>query len=249
MTTDTIIEIPPAGSADVPARKRASPVWRTVQILVALAIVIACFAYAIPKVANYSDVWTAITRMTAVQIGLLLAATAFNLLTYWWQNMALLPGLRLWPAAVNNQTSTSVANTMPGGGAVAVAVSYEMYHAWGFSGSQVGLSYTVTTLWNVFAKLAFPAIALALILMTGGGSRSLITASLVGMLILVSVIAVFALVLWRKEAARRIGSGLGRAASWISRLVRDVHGPSSGATSPSGSDARRSTWSFAAGSR
>ena len=49
------------------------------------------------------------------------------------------PHLGLWQAAVNNQTSTTVANTMPGGGYVSIAVSYEMYRAWGFSKTDVGL--------------------------------------------------------------------------------------------------------------
>jgi putative heme transporter len=222
MTTGVvIIEVPPDHSVDAPAaKKRKKPAWRALEILVALAIVVACFAYAIPKLASYSDVWTAITHMTPTQIGILLAVTAFNLLTYWWQNMASLPGLKLGPAAVNNQTSTSVANTMPGGGAVAVAVSYEMYRSWGFSGSDIGLSYTVTTLWNIFAKLAFPAIALVIILLTGGGSRALVTASLIGLLVLAAACVVFALVLWKKRFARAIGTALGHAASWASALIR-----------------------------
>jgi uncharacterized membrane protein YbhN (UPF0104 family) len=222
MTADTVLDVPSAdlASGAAVAAKRPRQGWRAVQILVALAIVVVCFAYAIPQLADYSQVWTAITEMTTAEIGILLAATAFNLVTYWWQNMASLPGLKLWPAAVNNQTSTSVANTMPGGGAVAVAVSYGMYHRWGFTGSEVGLSYTVTALWNIFAKLALPAIALALILITGGGSRSLVTAALVGVLILAAAIVLFSLILWKKQFALRIGTALARAASWVSRALR-----------------------------
>jgi hypothetical protein len=43
--------------------------------------------------------------------------------------MVSIPNLGLLQAAVNNQTSTSVANTMPGGGYISIAVSYEMYRS------------------------------------------------------------------------------------------------------------------------
>ena len=93
--------------------KRKSPVWRVVQILLAVAVVAISFFYAIPKIASYSEVWTEIKGMTPLEVGFLLAATALNLVTYWWANMVSIPNLGLWQAAVNNQTSTTVANTMP----------------------------------------------------------------------------------------------------------------------------------------
>jgi putative heme transporter len=83
-------------------------------------------------------------------------ATALNLVTYWWQNMVSIPRVGLWQAAVNNQTVTTVANTMPGGGYVAVAVSCDMYRSWGFAGSDVGVSVAVTSVLNIFAKLLLP---------------------------------------------------------------------------------------------
>ena len=52
--------------------------------------------YAIPKFADYAEVWTAITDAHAARDGLARSrATIFNLFTYWWANMAALPGLRL----------------------------------------------------------------------------------------------------------------------------------------------------------
>jgi hypothetical protein len=60
-------------------------------------IVVGIFVYAIPKFADYAQVWKAITTLTPIEMGTLIAATIFNLFTYWWANMAALPGLRLWP--------------------------------------------------------------------------------------------------------------------------------------------------------
>jgi putative heme transporter len=219
--TDVGVVAPPEDGdlgIDAPARKR--PVWRVVQILLAVAVVAISFLYAIPKIANYSEVWTEIRDMTRLELLFLFAATALNLVTYWWANMVSIPNLGLWQAAVNNQTSTTVANTMPGGGYVSIAVSYEMYRAWGFSKTDVGLSVAVTSVLNIFAKLALPAIALLLIILSGRASGSLVGASIVGILILVAAVVLFGLVMWKKRFARSIGSGLGRAATWVAMLLR-----------------------------
>ena len=91
-----------------------------IELLIVVVIIGILAAIAIPKFADYADVWKAITTLTPVEMGSLIVATIFNLFTYWWANMAALPGLRLWPAAVVTQTTTSVANTLPGGGAIAI---------------------------------------------------------------------------------------------------------------------------------
>jgi hypothetical protein len=69
--------------------------------------------------------------MTWVDLSTLVGAMVFNLITYWWQVMAAMPGLGLWLAAVVNQTATSIADTLPGGGHVAVGVTYTIYRSWG----------------------------------------------------------------------------------------------------------------------
>jgi uncharacterized membrane protein YbhN (UPF0104 family) len=207
-------------SAAVPERKRRSRVWRIVQILLSIAIVVGIFAYAIPKIADYSSVWKAVTDMTWLEIVTLVAATVFNLFTYWWQNMASMPGLRLAPAAVNNQTTTSIADTIPGGGYIAVGVGYAMYHSWGFTPTAIALSVAVTGIWNIFLKLGLPVIALALLAVSGQANGGLVTAALIGLAILAAAVTLFALMLWKKSLARRIGAAFGRAASWLRHLVR-----------------------------
>ncbi|MFB3738051.1 MAG: YbhN family protein [Candidatus Velamenicoccus archaeovorus] len=191
-----------------------------VQIALSVALVAGIFAYAIPKLADYSQVWDAITRMTWLELASLVAVTTFNLLTYWWQNMASIPGLGLWQAAVNNQTTTSVADTIPGGGYLAVGLGYAIYRSWGFPGSAIALSVAVTGIWNVFMKLGLPVVALAILAVEGQASGGLVAGALVGVVVLVVAVALFALVLWRKAFARRIGDALGRALSLARRLVR-----------------------------
>jgi uncharacterized membrane protein YbhN (UPF0104 family) len=190
------------------------------QIGSSVVLTIGIFAFAIPKLADYSAAWRAVTRMTSLQLAVLVGAMVFNLITYWWQNMASMVGLGFFQAAVNNQTTTSVADTVPGGGYLAVGVGYTMYRSWGFSNSAIALSAAVTGIWNILMKLGLPVIALALLAVTGNANASLVLASLIGLAILIAAVVLLALVLWKKELARRIGAGLGRGASAVRALFR-----------------------------
>jgi uncharacterized membrane protein YbhN (UPF0104 family) len=190
------------------------------QIGVSIVLVVGIFVFAIPKIASYASVWTAMRDMTWLEITSLVVAMVFNLLTYWWQNMASIPGLGLWQAAVCNQTTTSVADTIPGGAYVAVGLGYAIYRSWGFANSAIALSVLVTGIWNIFMKLGLPLIALAAIAVTGTVSSALVAASLIGVAVLAVAVVLFALVLWKKALARRIGSGLGHVASALRKVVR-----------------------------
>jgi uncharacterized membrane protein YbhN (UPF0104 family) len=123
-------------------------------------LVVAVFAFAIPKLTSYSAAWHAITQVSSLALLLLFLVKGFNL-TYWWQNMASMFGLGIWKAAVNNQTTTTIADTIPAGGYIAVGVGYKMYRSWAFTTAAIALSIAVTGIWNTFMKLALPMVAVA----------------------------------------------------------------------------------------
>ena len=193
---------------------------RSIQAAVSLVIVVAIFAYAIPRIADYSAVWATISDLTPLELSTLLAATVFNLFTYWLANMAALPGLRLWPAAVVTQTTTSVANTIPAGGAVALGLTYTILHSWGFDATAITLYIGVTGIWNIFMKLGLPIISLALLAITGQANPALVVGAVIGLFALGIAVGLFAFALWKKEFARRIGERLGKIVSWFRRLLR-----------------------------
>jgi putative heme transporter len=208
-------------TAEPAARARRTRIVRVAQVLFSVAIVVAIFAYAIPKFASYGAVWAVLRTLTWAQLGLLAAATVFNLITYWLQLMAALPGLTLGQAAVNNQTTTSIANTVPvAGGALSVGVSYAMLRSWGFSLAAITLMTILTGIWNAFLKLAMPIVAVALLAVTGSSTAALLAPALLGVAVLVGAVVLFALLMWKKELARRIGAAVGAAWSWLRRLVR-----------------------------
>jgi putative heme transporter len=192
---------------------------RVISGLVSLVLVVGIFVYAIPKIADYGEVWKTITALTPVEFGSLVAAMVFNLFTYWVANMAALPGLKLRQAAVLTQTTTSIANTLPAGGAVALGLTYQILRSWGFTGSAIALYIGVTGIWNIFTKLALPVLSIALLALTGGGGGAYVVAALIGVVVLVVAVVMLALVFWQESFARRVGDRLGRIVSWFRKLV------------------------------
>src|SRR5437764_9087128 len=134
-------------------RDRGHHTKRVVQVAISIVIVVGIFALIVPKFASYANVWTTITELTWLEFATLLLATLFNLFTYWWQMVAAMPGLSFAQAAVNNQSSTTIANILPGGGVVSIGVAYEMFRSWGFTGSEIALLLSTTGIWNALLKL------------------------------------------------------------------------------------------------
>jgi uncharacterized membrane protein YbhN (UPF0104 family) len=168
-------------------------------------VVIGVFAFAIPQIADYGTVVNTLRRLTWIEFWSLLLAMAFNLFTYWLANMAALPGLGLARAAVITQTTTSVANTLPAGGAIAVGLTYEMLHSWGFGRVDSTLYVAVTGIWNIFMKLALPIVSVAILALTGTSSAAFVTAAVIGLVVLATAVGVFALIFWKEELARHVG--------------------------------------------
>jgi uncharacterized membrane protein YbhN (UPF0104 family) len=202
-----------------PAKKKITP-GQIVAFVFGIVIVVLIFAVAIPRFADYGDVWNALKTLTPIEFWTLMAAMVFNLFTYWLANQAALMGMSLGQSAVVTQTSTTVANTLPAGGALAIGVSAAMLTSWGFTPAEITLYVGVTGIWNIFAKLGLPMIALVLLVITGNTNPALVTAALVGAAVLVGAVVLLVLVFRSEQMARKVGDLLGRAASALLKVVR-----------------------------
>lgn len=194
-------------------RGRGRDIRRILTGLASAAVIVGIFWGVLPRIADFSQVWKTIGAMTWLEISTLALASAWNLFTYWLVMIAVLPGLSLGRAAMANMSGAAVSNTLPGGGAIAVGLTYAMYSSWGFSPSQIALSVLVSGVWNDFIKLGLPVVAFALLALTGSTGTGLLTAALAGVAALAAAVALLGLGLWRKEFAYRVGSALGRAVS------------------------------------
>jgi putative heme transporter len=205
-----------------PARPRR-PAWRRwLAPAFSLLLVAAMIFWFLPQFTSLSDVWASVQDMTALQIGLLLLATVWNLATYQFVMVTATPGMTLRQATVSTETTTAVANTLVGGAAVAMGLTYAMNSSWGFSRSRTSVALLTSGLWNNFAKLGLPVVALALVAFTTPPTPGRVLAGLLGVAGLVAAVIGLWLVLRSRASAARVGVTLAR---WVSALLRLVHRP------------------------
>jgi uncharacterized membrane protein YbhN (UPF0104 family) len=199
---------------------RTRRIWRGIQGAVAAAVLAGVFLYLVPRFASYSAVWRVIHGLSGRQLAILLAATALNIFTYWPQMVAAMPGLTVTQAAVNNQASTAIANTLPGGGALGVGLAYRMFRQWGFDNTAIGLMALVTGIWNAFVKFGMPLVALAILAASGHVTRGLAVGAIIGVIALAVSITALVLILWKESLARAIGRFAARVVNAVRRPFR-----------------------------
>jgi uncharacterized membrane protein YbhN (UPF0104 family) len=203
-----------------PAAKPRSRTRLIAQAVFSLALVVVLFYYLLKDV-DLAQVWANIQAMTWREDAILIVLAAWNLATYAFVWMAVTPGLGFGRAMVMTQAATAVTNTVPTvGPAIGVGMTYGMFRSWGISGSRTSAAVVVSGVWNTFAKLGLPVLALALVLLQGGAGGGRVTLALAGIAALVAAIVVFALLLRSEQLAERFGLLAGRVASRLLRILR-----------------------------
>ena len=192
---------------------------RALSALLPFVLVGAVLVFLLPQVADVGDVRAAVGGMTSLEVGALLVAAAGNLATYGLVTVVTTPGMTFRQAMVVTEASTAVANTVPGGGAVAVAVTAAMFRSWGFSQSRTTVSLLVSGVWNTFAKLGLPVLALACLAVQGGVTGRRVAAAAAGVGGLVAAVGLLVAVLRSERSAERVGRTAMAVASAVRRGV------------------------------
>jgi uncharacterized protein (TIRG00374 family) len=151
---------------------------------------------------------------------LVIAAAAASMATTWIMICSVLPSIRLREAAVVNLGSNAVANTLPAGGALAMGVSWAMLSSWDVGTGEYVLYTLVSGIWNVFARLGLPVLALVVLLTDGRPGAGLIAAAAAGLALLVIAAAVLGFLIRSESFALRAGYAVQRALSLACRLGR-----------------------------
>ena len=172
---------------------------------------VATFAYFLPQIADYRDVWGELEDLTWPAMLGLAGATILNLATFAPPWQVVLPGLRFRDALALSQVSTALSIVAPGGAAVGIAGSYAVLRRWGFRTREIGRAVALFSVSNQFANLSYPVIAVFLLTVFGGESALLATAAFIGVAILAVAVAAFALVFVSRRMAKEIGDLIARA--------------------------------------
>lgn len=211
MTDDaTPAEAPPSGGFG----------WKqVVAAILTLGVLVFVFAVVLPQLGDYDQAWAAIQAMSTGWVILLLIATVAVILIYVLPYMAALPGLRYGRGFVVRQTSFMISNTIPAGGAIGLAVQYEMLTGYGYGAAPSTAAIGITSVWNTFITLALPILALAGLVFTGDAASVSVAAAVLGLVLVAVAVIVFALILRNEDTARRIGDWAGGLLSWLGGIV------------------------------
>jgi putative heme transporter len=188
--------------------------------LVSLAVLVAVFGFGLPRLADYEQAWVAIMSMSGGAIGVIALVAAWNLYSYWPVLRAALPGLSTREAIVVNQASTAVANSVPGGGTLAVAVTYRMLRAWGFTTQSIANQVVATGTANALVKLSMPAGALALVAVTGEIRGAFYQLTVAGLVATVPIVVAAMVILRSPRATERAGRSIDQLVVRVRSRVR-----------------------------
>jgi putative heme transporter len=211
---------PGRGTAQQSATARPRPARTILRGVVSAAIIAAIFGFALPRFASYRSVGASMAAMTWPQVLLVAAAAAASMASTWIMICSVLPSIRLREAAVVNLGSNAVASTLPAGGALAMGVSWAMLSSWGISTGEYVLYTLVSGIWNVFARLGLPVLALVVLVTASRPGAGLIAAAAVGLVLLAALAAGLGLLMGSESFALGAGRALQSALATACRVAR-----------------------------
>ena len=184
------------------------------------ALIAAAFGFALPHVASYRSVWASLAALSWPHAVLVGTSAVASMAAYWITIRAVLPWIRMRQAATVSLGSNAVANTLPAGGALAMGVSWAMLSSWGLSTSGYVLYTLVTGVWNVFALLGLPVLALVVMTTASRPDALLISAAAIGLAVLTAMACGLGLLLRSQAFTLRVGHALQPALVMAARLAR-----------------------------
>jgi uncharacterized protein (TIRG00374 family) len=203
------------------AHKKKRAGWkRWAIVVVSVALIGFTFAFVLPKIANYSEVWGVVKGLSWQWILALVLVALLNAATNAPPWMAALPGLSFFQAARVTLASTAVTMVAPGGAAPGMATSFAMLKTWGYEGRPVGLAVAVTSIWNQLMILGIPIVAVAGLVAEGNRNNTVELVALIALAVFCAIVAGLAVGLSSARLARRVGDWAARLVTRLKALVR-----------------------------
>ena len=208
------------GASGVP--QRPTVVWwrQALSIVVTVAVVVAVFGFVFPRIADYGDVIDVIGTVDRGEWLILGALAVVFLLSYVPVLMAVLHSLRFREGFVAQTAGTAITNSLPAGGALAVALNYAMYLSWGFAPEAVTAGLATAGVWDLLGRLVLPVGAVTWIAISGEASAWMWTAAAAGIAWGTFSMVLLALILRSERLATAIAGWIDRLVNGFARLIR-----------------------------
>jgi uncharacterized membrane protein YbhN (UPF0104 family) len=212
-------EEPTTAGEHVPGTPTQKPaVWK--RILsggVTVAVLVLVFGFVIPRLADYEQVAAYLGSISNPWWVALIALTAWFLIAYPIVLTTVLATLRVREAFVNHMAGTAITNSLPSGGAIAIGVNYAMYLSWGFTPESVSAGLLAAGVWDWYARIALPILAVIAIAFFGEALGWMWVVTIAG-------VTWVAFSTWLLVAALRSESFSQAVARWVGRVATRVSG-------------------------
>jgi putative heme transporter len=208
------------GSTSPSAARKKSRVYQIGAALLGAVVIVFIFVGVIPQFASYHGAWAAIAKTSPAWLVAIVIAAAVNQFVPVWPFQAVLPHLRFRHGFMEIEASTTVATTVPAGGALALGLTYRMFDSFGFSNVAVSTAVVTTGVWNLGFKFGLPIVVVALMAVTGHGTGGEVGAALAGVLLFAVFGAVLRLIFHDEPGARWAGRLGDRILNWVLHFAR-----------------------------
>jgi uncharacterized protein (TIRG00374 family) len=188
--------------------------------VIAVVFLAVVFTRVIPQIGDYAAAADYIRAMTAGSIVALGVAVVWYLFVYGWPFVAATPGLSYKDGFIVNQSAFAVSNGIPGGGAFALGLQYAQLSTYRITPTAATAAIGATGLWSVFITLFLPVTGVVALVVSGDDASGYIRAAVIGVVILVVTVVLFALVLRSEANALRIGGFTDRVVNGVVHRFR-----------------------------
>ncbi len=198
-----------------------SSVRRVLGGVVSVGLVVLIFVFLVPQLttASLSDV---LAEIDATDVVIMLLLGLVHLGCNWSSIVVSLRGLSFPKAGIANLSGAAVSNSLPEGGAFGTALTYGIFHSWGFGTDKVTASLMSTGAWSQLVRYSMLAGALIVLAVQGSSGTELVHALLIAAVMAVAVVGFIKLI--HSEAfAEKLGHGADRPSTWV--LARIHKGP------------------------
>ncbi len=210
----------PSSPHDVLPHHHPQPLWKkALSIAVTTLVVVAVFGFVIPKLADYRSVLADIAAIDNGEWLVLAALSIWFLLAYAIVLAQILPTLTLHEAIVNQTAGTAVTNAVPSGGAIALPLNFTMYMSWGFPPSAISAALLSAGVWDWFARVSLPILAVIGIAAMGDALQWMWFVSIGGAVFVAGAVILLVRLLRDDESARRIAGRIDAISSLVLRFV------------------------------